>query len=737
MTAAPALMPPPQTVIAPRPGSNQVDALGQRSRQESARMVLQSHRAGLEARRSDDLVREKLLMHVDGTGDAQWADIIFGSRVEIPRFVSEYRKTENVLRLLVENAVAHHTTMPLKYFAESRPDRRSRDQALIDSLWINHLAQQQDFNGLFSEGLYMAMPTGFTPVHAYWRDDRNDQYEPTSYGGQTPGPVPGMIDCWVGNPFDTVFDRGARRGSAYWCSYGRVLPAQMVRDAFAHIPEARSLEGTSRLPSASLFQRIARSWQSAGMGVHGSGVMGNRRKIEDEDELILVICRETLPGVDTKYPDGRLQIIAVPGTADLRNGEGHHAIKLADQALPGGDFSWSLFYSSHRIDDIHGKPWVEELDQLQLDLNIALSKRWEFTNKITESPLAIPGGAITDDMTDIGGFNVLEYDPGVAGGSFRPRAIEWQTEALQALTKEVEERRRALYTAGGYQAASRGEAPGSRMAYRAIVALQSADRTIHGPINERFRRSACDFARRCWKQMKMYGDVPWLITIAGDEYAHLAEPYVDRTKLSVDPPAYKLVNAFGPTPELMAEEVVQLLSLKGADGKAFITTEQARRMYPNPAIFDDSSDPKAVARRRARTIAARFHVEAQRFREQTGFEERSIAHPATREAANRVFGVMETNYPRLRDDDLQSHLDAISEITQDETADPIARLAAMQRQELLYQWQAQMAATPMTGIAPRAGAPAGPGQEPSRPTVDRRGVAAEMQGGRRVPAIAR
>ena len=705
-------------------GQNQVDGQGRRTRQADARQVVELHRAGLQARRGRDLVAEKLLLHIDGTGDLQWADIYDGQRIAIPRLVSDYRKTENLLRLIVDNAVAHHTTMPLRYFAESTPDRKSRDRAIIDMLWMNYLADQQDLNGLFADALYMAMAAGFCPVHRYWRDDAADGYEPMPSSEGVAGPPAGMIDCWVGNPFDTVFGVAGKRGSIYSCSYGRVLPAQMVRDHFqAAVPEARGLQGTTKIPSASVFQRIARSWKLDGLGTHGSPVLNPMRQHEGSEELLLVLCRETLPGVDTAYPQGRLQIVGVPGEADLLRGRGDvsHAVLLADQALPAGDFSFSTAYSHHRCDDALGKPWVEDCDQLQVDLNIAISKRWEFLNRGIEAPIVAPGGALGEDMTDLGGYNIMEIEPSLA--SWRPRAIEWPAYILQGLDKEVEDKRRAIFTGGGYQASSRGEAPGSRMAYRAIVALQQADNTVHGPVNQRFRRSACDFAVGCWKQMKAFGSIPWLISVSGDEYSYLVDPYIDNTKLSERPPTFKLVNAFGPSPELQAQEIMELMQVRGGDGEAFLTTEEARRAYPNRFIFGSDTHPKAVQKRRAKTIInAITHMVAE-FREANQFTEQAIDNPWVAEAANQIFREVVRRYPVLRDDDLLAHIAALSEITQDETADAIARLVAKQKQEWYYNWQAMQA-----GGMPvqQQGAPAGRQAPPSE--MDPRAIAAQMQG---------
>lgn len=65
-----------------------------------------------------------------------------------------------------------------------------------------------------------------------------------------------------------------------------------------------------------------------------------------------------------------------------------------------------------------------------------------------------------------------------------------------------------------------------------------------------------------------------------------------------------------------------------------------------------------------------------------------MQHPAVQQAAQQVFVAVEGRYPRLRDDDLGAHIEALAEITQDETEDAIARLAAIMRQERYYQWQA-------------------------------------------------
>lgn len=671
--------------------ANQVDAVGMVSAASNARRIVEAHKAALDARRSLMLIWEKLLLHIDGSGDFQWADIYHDSRVEIPRSVSGFRKTENLLRIIVDYAVAQHTSMPLRYFVDHNPHRRDVERAMIDMLWINNLAQQQDFNGLTAEALYLAMPAGFCPIHTYWREDTTeDWFQPLGYGGGDAFlPKPGMIDCWVGNPFSHVFDISSKRGSVRWSSYDRVVSADLARATWGHIPGVAGLMGSTRMPSASQFQQTGRKWNMGGLGVHGSPIVSSRR---GDEELMTVICRETPPGADPAWPNGHLEIVLVPGEVDTIRGVGNasHAILVADQELPAADFSFSLFYSDHRADDVHGKPWVEDKDQVQVDYNITISREWEQIVKMAEAPIVAPGGAIGEDMTDLDGYALLEVEPSLAG--WRPHVMEWPQSVLIAIQGKAQRLRDTLFTLGGYQAVSRGESPGSRMAASAIAALQEADRSVHRPVNMRFKRSCADFAQKNWKQFKAYGDVGWMMTMVGDEYAHMVEGYVDRTMLSERAPQFRLVSAFGTSPEQQGAEIIELMQLRGADGEAFLSTPDARRAHPNQIYFSNSSDPSAVKRRHAKTVASKVHVFARQIRQRDALDSTDAKDPAVQQAGYEVFGMLEEQYPRMRDDDLQAHIDALSEITQDDTADIVARIAATFRQSFYYDWQDEQAA---------------------------------------------
>jgi hypothetical protein len=193
--------------------------------------------------------------------------------------------------------------------------------------------------------------------------------------------------------------------------------------------------------------------------------------------------------------------------------------------------------------------------------------------------------------------------------------------------------------------------------------------------------------------------------------------------LSDRPPQFKLVNSFGSSPDATKQEIIELMQLRGADGQPFLSTEQAQRLWPDP-ITVNSDDPTPVKRRRAKTIAKKIQTLATDFREQTGMQEQGRAHPWVQRAGMIVFYQAEQLYPRDRADLLEAHIAALEEVTQDETADPIARVAAQLRLELYYQWQAAMAGIAMPGSpGSQPGTP--PGAQPGN-RLDRAGVAAEM-----------
>lgn len=717
----------------PSQASNQADAVGQRSAKELAQRVADTHQRALSARRYRDLTSEKYLLHIDGEGDSQWADIFRGTRVEIPRRgLSEYRTQENILRPIVDNAVAYHTAMPFRFSVLTRRDRESRERGIIDQAWANHLSAEQHLNDLAAMAMYMAQPAGFCPIHAYWRDDLAvDPYEPVWAAGQT-GMQPGIIDCWVGNPFDTTFNRGAKRRSIQSTIYGRVLPAEMVRRAFEEelARQNVTLEGTDHLPSASVFQQMAREWYLTSVNMHGTAaILGGQ---QTDEELISVLCEEIAPEVDPEYPQGRLKLVALQGTANTRTERGRHrgtgeGILLADLPLPASQFSWSTIYSHHRFDDVHGKPWVSDLDDLQVQLNIARTKRKEYIDRQLKAP-TITSGPLAEDMAEYDGYTILELEP--TQHSFQPRVMEIPAGPLNAINEEIADIRQQMYTIGGYQAASRGESHAGDAAAK-VVALQRADDTIHGPVNRVFRSSIEDFMGICWGLMKEYGDVPWIIEATGDDYAHLADGYIDRTKLSERPPTFRLTSLAGATPESHAQQIMNMVTTAGADGVPLMTTEEARKQWPDQNLFGEVEGAQAARRQRARTVAARIRQSAAEVRKATGVQGASMMDPQVQMPARQLALLIQQEFPMLPgDDDPVVFIETLAEITQDETEDPIARLVAIHHQAIYrnylqalqmqqMQMQAQMEAGEEGGEQRRIGAG---GQEQRQPQQQQGGL---------------
>ena len=133
-----------------------------------AQDVAEFHKDGLETRRFHDLTAEKYLIHIDGEGDNQWADLYNGERIQIPHNLSGIpRAQNNLLRPIVDNMVAYHSTMPFRYVVETRPDRESRESGAIDQAFANYIAKEQNLNSLFAEAMYMAAAYGSCPCPSW------------------------------------------------------------------------------------------------------------------------------------------------------------------------------------------------------------------------------------------------------------------------------------------------------------------------------------------------------------------------------------------------------------------------------------------------------------------------------------------------------------------------------------------------------------------------------------------
>ena len=690
-----------------------------------AQDVAEFHKNGLETRRFHDLTAEKYLIHIDGEGDNQWADLYNGERIQIPHNLSGIpRAQNNLLRPIVDNMVAYHSTMPFRYVVETRPDRESRESGAIDQAFANYIAAQQNLNSLFAEALYMASAFGHCPVHAYWRDDPQfDAYQPVHAEGMQ-GPQRGSIDCFVGDPFDTVYATGSKRGQVERMTYGRVVGSQGVRQAFPQIP---NIEGSTTLNSSSRFQRTVRKWLQAGNSIHGTAAMMGGI---DGEELIALIYREIAPGVDVQYPLGRLSIVALNGSASTDHADasgssaGHYgnAVLLHDGPLPGGVFSAVQVYSANRFDDVLGKPFVADLDEDQVQLNQLETLVNEFVRRSVRAPL-ITSGVIADDSAAYLDDGEIEIDP---GSQFIPSYLELPYRHIPLLENKIRRLEEGLFRKGGWQAASRGESRSGDAAAK-VVALARADDTIHGPTNMQFRRSAEQFMGICWRLMKQYGDVPWLIDVAGDEIGHLIKPYIDRSQMSQEPPMYRLTSGFGATTEAKAQQLMNLWSMVDpVTGERAITTRQFKKQYPDRSLWPDELDPQEMRERRAKVVNQGIRGAVKQFRQEYQLDPTQVsglANPLVQQSAQFLWPMIDQQYPIMMDADIEAHLEALSTMTQDESEDSIVRRIAMLRQDQFFAWLsgkqqavAEQAAPPPKGV----GAPApqaDPGSSPVGGTV--------------------
>lgn len=676
--------------------------------------VVERHRQGKLRRRLRDLTAEKFAVHLDGQNDGQWADIINSQAVQVPpRVGGALRLQRNLLRPLVANTVSYHTSIPFRVVAQAAADRESRQRAKVDTLFANHLIRHQRLNQVFAEAMQVACVYGSCPVHASWRDDlSSDPYEPLYNTNQDLAQKVrrGFIDCWVGDPWDTVYNDGATRNSLHRMSYGRTLPLEYVQQAFAHVEGIEKLKGRKDLPSAARFQRISRRWVNLGGTINGgtSAILSGG----DGEEIVALICEETAPGIDRNYPDGRLVIVALSGAATTdradSGGTGGTPILLHDGPLPGKRISCVRVYSlTDNLDDILGKPYVADLDDLQTQINQLATLRAERIRRYARPQLVAEAGGIEDD-TAVTRDDAIIY---VTGGR-DPYFLDPPGSGTADIDSAINETLDQMFRIGGWQAASRGEGSAGDAAAK-VVALSKADDSIFGPINRHFQQTVCDFLALCHALAKEYMDVPWLLDITGTEQGFLAQPYISRDDLS-EAPQYLMVSGYGTTPEAIGQQLMDLVGIQGADGIPLLSTRQFWDLWPDHSIRPLTGDTERIREARAHTINAAIQLAVDGLRGSNP-ELDQMPPEMAQTALLDIHDQLMAQFPVRRTDDPQYHVDTLDELVQDEMADPLVRQLAELRQEIYFQWledifAAQTAAQP--GMEGESGAPAQGGGSP-------------------------
>lgn len=677
--------------------------IGERSAQETAREVVERHRKAKARRWLRDLTAEKYLIWIDGEGTAMWADIVDGRYVMVPiSLQDELRLQRNLLRPMTDNMVAYHTAQQFKAVAESRQDKKSRDHARVDTLLANHIIVTQRLNDQTAEALYLGAAYGHGVLHAQWRDDPGaDVFDPVSMAGEVPEELmgalrPGMIDVWPGDPWATTYNEGATRRSVQYLSYDRIIPTQMLREAFAHVPGIDSLEGRTDLPSASRFQRTIRRWTSGGgFGSYAGFNQGTAAVFGDGpqgEELSAVVCHELAAGVDSRYPQGRLVIVAVRGQAEIDGRQGgygtggpNNALLLHDGPLPAGRFSCVRVYAGQRTDDVLGAPYAKDIGDLNVQLNHLITLRAEFLLSFARPPFMTSTGSLAPDQSITGDHQIIEWE-----GTQEPKGFLYPpSTAMQSpYDSAIEETLDQMFRIGGWQAASRGESKSGDAAAK-VVALARADDTIFGPANRSVQSSICELLQLCHALAKQYMTAPMLAELTGEEWGYLADPWIRQEQLSDKPPIYRLTNGFGGTPEARGQQLTQLVGMQGADGQPLLKTRDFWRLWP-----DDSLRPPEVSAdriREARAQAINYAIEnaAEQVRERFGPQ---LENPQMQQlAAQKIHQALGQKYPLERSDNPQMHVEILDQIVQNVFADPLAQLLARWRQGLYYQFMQQMA----------------------------------------------
>lgn len=653
-----------------------------------------------------DLTAEKYLIHLDGEGYGQYAEIVNGQYVMVPPDLqNSLRLQRNLLRPMTDNMVAYHTAQQFRAVADSTMDKKSRDHARVDTLLANHIIVTQRLNDIAAESLYLGAAYGHGVIHAQWRDDPGgDVFDPI-YSKELPAELmgalrPGMVDVWPGDPWATTYNEGATRRSVQYLSYDRIIPTQMLREAFAHVPGIESLEGRTDLPSASRFQRTARRWTGSG-GFGGAGFDGGTAAIFGDgpsgEELSAVVCFEMARGVDSRYPQGRLVIVVVRNQADIdeRSGGGTgggSSLLLHDGPLPAGRFSLVRVYAGQRTDDVLGAPYLKDIDDLQVQLNHLVTMRAEFLVKYARPPFLAQEDGLADDTVITGDDAIIEYTtPDPPPGFIYPPSTTMQSPYDSAIEETLDQ----MFRIGGWQAASRGESKSGDAAAK-VVALARADDTIFGPINRAFQSSICDLLQLCHALAKQYMTVPMLVELTGEEIGYLADPWIRQEQLSDKPPVYRLTNGFGGTPEARGQQLTQLVTMQGADGQPLLTTRQFWTLWPDQSL----RPPEVTAdrMREARAQAINYAIETA--------AEQASNHPqlgpmlqnpqAQQMVAQQLHQRLGAEFPLERSDVPQMHIEVLDQIVQNVFADPLARLLARWRQGLYYDFQNQIA---MAGAA--------------------------------------
>lgn len=655
-----------------------------------AKASMDRHILGLQKKRMRDLTAEKYLMHVDGENDGQYAEIVDGWAVIVePKNEGAIRWQRNLLRPLMDNTVAYHTSIPHRVVAESPPGRRERDRARMDTLLGNHLISINNLNSKLAQAMYIAGVYGYCGVHGTWR--QSSTYSQVHPLEETAQGRDGWVDFWVGDPWGTVFDDAATRGVVHRVSYEVIVPTDLLRMRFQGHPEVARIRGRTDLPSSSRFQRIVRRWQYENQHLSGSAVINVGGQAGDE--LTSLIVEEIMPGVDPNFPAGRLQILALHDSATIDTWSFSTStstpVLLHIGPLPAGRGSMVPFYSVNRFDDVYGKPYVADLSPLQQQLNQIVSMRAERLKRYSTPQLMAKTGAIEDDAIVADPDYVLTVSSSDYPVFLNPPQGTPDYDALMADTHDQ------MFRIGGWQAASRGESYAGDAAAK-VVALSKADDTVFGPMNKAYQDSVNQLLQLGHGLFRTFSQMPVMAKIAGNDLGYIADPWIRKNKLSQEDPNYSIVSGFGSTPESLAQSLFNLVTTRSAEGAPLISTEEFWEKYPDPSLRPHM--PGSGATKRMRLNAINYHIETLCSQSEEEYRDFVNQNPKVLpQLATFITQEVNIAYPILRTDNPNICIASLDELVHDITSSSLTRMVAEMRQAIYFQWLMEMA---MSGYVP-------------------------------------
>lgn len=668
--------------------------LGEREARQIARQVVEEHRKLKASAYRRMLTAQKYAYHINGEGDAQWADIVGGRQVRIPKKrQGSLRYQDNILRPMVDYWIAYFTTQPYRAIAEHRADQRSRDRARIDSLVANHHLSEQLINEQSAAAMYVAAFNGWGILHSMWRNDvTQDGFEADgAYGGSERQVVlPGFTDVFCGNPFDTVFAPSATRFSMPWMSYGRTLPTRLVKAAFPEVAGIESLTGSDKEPSTAWFQRMLRSWElysSGGDTAHGSAALTGRGT---EDNLA-IICREIAPGQEAAFPAGLLIIVGLKGassTGGQGDGQDGEPVLLHFGPLPGGVMSGTRFFALTAGDDPGGKAYVADIDDDQVRLNQAITMYAEMMSQFAYPQLFVMQGTQLLQNQTLGD-KIIEYI-GMPGTPPPQYQYPGSGANFAAILNYIRDIRDSAFRKGGWQAASRGESAGANEPARRAQFLASQDKMIFAPTALSHRASVIEMLRKNHALRRQYQNLPLLVDTLGSELGYLADEYIHKQDMSATPPNFSLVQGFGASSEERLGELKEMVVLRGGDGTPILTTKRFWALHPDPALRPVEPDPEEARKRRADAVNKYIVRVCDDFLGQNPELPPEMIPAAAAQLAAQTF----QKYPPTQTDGyvLPLIVSALDTLVQDPTTHPLVIAVASERQKYFLGWQQQAAA---------------------------------------------